>query len=194
MARVHSVPMAQTLPWGAPLTEDDLAAMPEDGHRYELVDGALIVTPSPNLGHQRCVVSLLVLLHGARHPEHEVLVAPFDVRLSRTTVLVPDVLVARRTDLTPARLETAPLLVVEVRSPSTRLYDLGTKRLVYEAAGVPAYWLLDPDAPSLTVLHLDEGRYVEHAVVTGDEPYHAIFPFLVTVVPAHLVDRPDPQR
>ncbi len=72
-------------------------------------------------------------------------------------------------------------------SPSTGRIDLGTKRLAYEAARTPAYWLVDPEAPSLTVLHLDEGRYVEHAVVTGDEPYGATFPFPVTVVPAELV-------
>ena len=187
MARVHSTPMASALPWGAPLTEDDLATMPEDGHRYELLDGALLVTPAPNLDHQRCVVSLCTLLVSALIPEHEVLVAPFDVRLSRITVLEPDVLVARKGDLTEARLEGAPLLAVEVLSPSTRRIDMGSKRLAFEAAGVPAYWLVDPEAPGITVLHLEGGRYVEHAMVTGDEPYEAAFPFPVTVVPAQLV-------
>lgn len=176
------------LPWGAPLTEDDLATMPDDGHRYELLDGALLVTPAPNLRHQRCVASLLVLLHAARHPDHTVLVAPFDVRLSRTTVLEPDVLVARKGDLSPARLEGPPLLAVEVLSPSTRRLDLGAKRLAYEAAAVPAYWLIDPDEPSLTVLELENGRYVEKALVAGDEPFHATFPFPVTVIPARLLD------
>lgn len=176
------------LPWGAPLTEDDLATMPDDGHRYELLDGTLLVTPSPNLGHQRCVGSIFLLLHSARRPEHMVLVAPFDVRLSHITVLVPDVLVARRTDLTPARLEGPPLLAVEVLSPSTHHIDQGAKRLAYEAAGVPAYWLVDPDVPSLTVLELEDGRYVERATVAGDEPFHATVPFPVTVVPAGLLD------
>ncbi|MDQ4091630.1 MAG: Uma2 family endonuclease [Actinomycetota bacterium] len=176
------------LPWGAPLTEDDLATMPEDGHRYELLDGTLLVTPSPNLNHQRCVAGLLVLLHGARRPGFEVLPAPFDVRLSRITVLEPDVLVARRADLTPARLEGPPVLAVEVLSPSTRRIDAGAKRLAYEAAGVPAYWLVDPDVPSLTVLELDAGRYVERATVTGDEAFHAAVPFRVTAVPARLLD------
>ena len=176
------------LPWGAVLTEDDLATMPDDGHRYELIDGTLLVTPAPNEAHQTCVVSLLVLLHGARRPDHKVLVAPFDVRLSHLTVLEPDVLVARRTDVTSARHEGPPLLVVEVLSPSTRRIDLGTKRLAYEAAEVPAYWLVDPEVPSLTVLELDAGRYVERATVTGDEAFHASFPFDVTVVPARLLD------
>ena len=151
------------LPWGAPLTEDYLAAMPEDGHRYELLDGA-------------------------RRPGYEVLAAPFDVRLSRVTVLEPDVLVARQADLTPARLEAPPVLAVEVLSPSTRRIDLGSKRLAYEAAGVPAYWLVDPDVPDLTVLESEAGRYVERATVTGDEAFHATAPFPVAVGPARLLD------
>lgn len=179
--------MALSLSWGAPLTEDDLAACPDDGHRYELVDGVLLVTPAPNLDHQRCVVSLVGLFLEARRPDHTVLVAPFDFRHSPTTVLQPDVLVARRSEVGQARLEHPPLLVVEVLSPSTRLTDLGTKRLAYEAAGVPAYWLVDPDGPSLGVLHLDDGRYVELAMVTGHQRYRATFPFPVTVVPADLV-------
>ncbi len=189
MARVHSGPMATDLAWGAPLTEDDLASMPDDGHRYELVDGTLIVTPAPGLHHQICVTALGALLATVRPPELRVLVAPFDVRLSRRTVLQPDLLVARTGDFDEARLEHAPMLAVEVLSPSTRRIDLGTKRLAFEAAGVAACWLVDPHAPSLTVLELDDqGRYVEKTTVTGDETYHATIPFQVTVVPARLLD------
>ena len=90
--------------------------------------------------------------------------------------------------MAPARLEGPPLLAIEVLSPSTRRIDLGSKRLAYEAAGLPAYWLVDPDVPSLTVLELDAGRYVERATVTGEEPFHATFPFSMTVVPARLLD------
>ena len=180
--------MALDFSWGAPFTEDDLAAMPADGHRYELLDGTLLVTPAPSLNHQLCAGSLFVLLREARQPGQVVLLAPFDVRLSRITVLEPDVLVAWRADLTPARLEGTPLLTVEILSPSTRRIDVSAKRLAYEAAGVPAYWLVDPDIPSLTVLELEDGRYVERATVAGDEPFHATVPFPVTVEPAGLLD------
>lgn len=176
------------LPWGAPLTEEDLRHLPDDGHRYELVDGALLVTPAPGGRHQVCVVRLLALLHASRPPGLTVLVAPYDFRVSASTVLQPDLLVFRSADLGEVALDTAPLLVVEVLSPSTRLTDLGTKRLAYEAAGVPAYWVVDPIRPSLTVLHLRGGRYAEHVTVSGDTPYPATYPFEVTVVPAGLVD------
>jgi Uma2 family endonuclease len=83
-------------------------------------------------------------------------------------------------------LERTPLLLVEVGSRSTRLVDLGTKRLAYEAAGVPEYWLVDPDGPSLTVLRLVDGRYEEAAKVTDDEPYVATYPFPVTIVASRL--------
>ena len=179
--------MALRISRGEPLTDDDLAAMPDDGHRYELVDGALLVTPAPDVRHQVCVAALFMLLHAARDSTHRVLFAPVDVRLSATTILQPDLLVARKSDFTEARLEAAPLLAVEVLSGSTRRIDVGTKRLVFEEAGVPAYWLVDPDGPSLTVLHLEDGRYVERAVVTADAPYQAEFPFPVTVVPARLI-------
>ena len=189
MAHVHFVSMATDLAWGAPLTEDDLATMPDDGHRYELVDGVLIVTPAPGLNHQICVTALGALLATVSPPELRVLVAPFEVRLSRLTILQPDVLVAHKSDFGEDRLEHAPLLAIEVLSPSTRRIDLGTKRLAFEAAGVAAYWLVDPHTPSLIVLELDEqGRYLEKATATGDEAYHATIPFPVTVVPARLLD------
>jgi Uma2 family endonuclease len=179
--------MAIGLPWGVPLTADDLDELPADGHRYELVDGSLLVTPAPNIGHQKCIGALFSVLRAARPPGFTVLFAPFDFRPSMTTLLQPDLLVAPDTDFTPKRIEVAPLLVVEVGSPSTRRIDQGTKRLAYEAAGVAAYWLLDPDEPALTVLHLEGGTYVEHARVAGDEPYVATVPYPVTIVPGSLL-------
>ena len=179
--------MALALQWGAPLTYADLEGMPDDGHRYELVDGVLVVTPAPGKVHQRCAYRLAALLIDAADAEHEVLGAPFDYLVGPTTLLQPDVLVARRVDVGEARLERPPLLVVEVLSPSTRLTDLGTKRLAYEAAGVPAYWLVDPHEASLTVLRLHEGRYGQEAKVVAGERYEASHPFQVTVVPSELV-------
>lgn len=175
------------LPQSRPLTADDLATVPDDGHRYELVDGTLIVTPAPSTRHQRAVARLLKALLDAA-PEHlEVLAAPYDVRLADDTVLQPDVLVCRRADLTEENLPTAPLLAVEVLSPSTRLVDLNLKHGRYEAAGCPSYWVVDPDEPSLRAWDLRDGAYVEIALVTGAEQFSTTLPCAVAVRPGDLV-------
>lgn len=172
----------------SPFTYDDLQGMPADGHRYELLDGALLVTPAPGIPHQMCVGALYELLRRHRRPGDVVLVAPVDYVVSDSTVLQPDVLVARREDLGTASLAATPLLVVEVLSPSTRRFDRTAKRSAYEDAGVPAYWIVDPDGPSLSVLELVDGRYQETAVVAGEESFTASVPFSVPLAPARLLD------
>lgn len=135
-----------------------------------------------------CVGALYVLLRRHRRPGDVVMIAPFDYVISDVTVLEPDVLVARREDLGPANLAATPLLVVEVASPSTRRFDRTAKRLVYQEAGVPAYWLVDPEVPGVTVLELVDGTYEEVAAVGGEESYTASVPFAVPVTPARLLD------
>ncbi|MFD1506389.1 Uma2 family endonuclease [Georgenia yuyongxinii] len=105
------------------------------------------------------------------------------------TVLQPDVLVARRSDLSERDLPAPPVLAVEVLSPSTRLIDLHLKRARYEAAGTPSYWVVDPDEPALTAWELIEGRYVRVAHVAGEETFTATAPFAVDVRPADLISR-----
>lgn len=169
------------------LTWDDLQQLPDDGYRRELVHGQLLVTPSPMMGHQNVVFQLGLLLGNTCPHELKVLPAPCDWKLSPETVFEPDLMVIDRTDYHPAAVFTGtPHVVVEVLSPSTRDTDLSLKRLEYEQAGVPAYWLVDPDAPWLTVLHLVDGAYREVARVEGSGSYQADLPFPVTVVPAHL--------
>ncbi|WP_107771703.1 Uma2 family endonuclease [Nocardioides sediminis] len=175
------------LPQSRPLTADDLAGVPDDGHRYELVDGTLIVTPAPSTRHQRAVARLLKALLEALSEDLEALAAPYDVRLADDTVLQPDVLVCRRADLTELYLPTAPLLAVEVLSPSTRLVDLSLKHGRYEAAGCPSYWVIDPDEPSLRAWELRDRTYVEVAVAVGNEEFLATLPATVTLVPDDLV-------
>ncbi len=151
-----------TLP-ADPFTRSDLDAMPDDGHRYELVDAA-------------CPEDL------------EALFAPFDVVISDDTVMQPDLLVARRTDVTSRDLPRPPLLAVEILSPSTRRIDLTLKRARYEAAGTPSYWVVDPDELTLTAWELADGRYAESAQVTGEETFSTTSPFPVDIVPARLRD------
>lgn len=175
------------LPRGRAFTRADLDAMPDDGNRYELIDGALIVTPAPRHLHQRASVQLTVLLHRLCPDDLELLTAPFDVALAVDTVVQPDLLVARRSDLTERDLPVAPLLAVEILSPSTRRIDLHLKRARYEAAGCPSYWVVDPDAPSLTAWELVDGSYVEVGHVEAEQEYAARRPFDVTIRPADLI-------
>src|SRR4051794_29074029 len=175
------------LPQSRPLTRSDLDALPDDGHRYELIDGVLIVTPAPSWQHQTIVGEIHVLLHAACPAHLQVLLAPFDVVLALNTVVQPDLLVARRSDLTLRDLPTAPVLAVEVLSPSTRLIDLSLKRARYERSGVPAYWVVDPERPSITAFDLCDGVYAETAAVVGEDTFRPTAPYDLEIVPAQLL-------
>jgi Uma2 family endonuclease len=177
-----------TLPRGQALTRRDLEKMPDDGHRYELIDGTLIVTPAPSLRHQLVSSRLQRILTEACPDTHVVLSAPVNMELLDDTVLQPDLLVVPLAQVQREQRQLAATLVVEIVSPSTRLADLTLKRARCEAGGCPAYWVVDPDGPSLTVWELEEGEYVERADVVGDEACDATAPFAVTVVPSRLLD------
>jgi Uma2 family endonuclease len=179
--------VAAGLPFGRPLTIDDLETMPDDGHRYELLDGTLVVSPAPGWSHQDVVGNAYMLLRVACTRGHRVLLAPFEVTFgTRDTELQPDVLVARYGDLTAKNLPAAPVLAVEVRSPSTALVDLHLKKAAYERFGVASYWIIDPERPSLTAYELRGGSYAEVAFVEGDQTAALAYPFPVEVCPADL--------
>lgn len=174
--------------YGEEFTIDDLDRMPDDGHRYELLDGTLIVSPAPAMPHQRVVAVLIHLLEQAC-PEDLVVFPNVNVRLDTKTALEPDLVVARPPGLGGARMTQTPLLVVEILSPDSILRDLNLKKAAYERFGVPSYWVVDPDLarPSLRAFELSGGAYAEVARVTGDEVFHAKQPFEVEVVPSRLV-------
>ena len=180
-----------TLPFGRPLTRADLESMPDDGHRYELIDGVLIVSPGPQLPHQGMVGNLYLALRAACPPHLRVVLAPFAVALAEDTEVQPDLLVAERTQFTRKELPGPPLLAVEVLSPSTRRVDLLLKRDRLQAAGVQCYWLADPDACTVTVLELRDGSYVEVAQIGRDEAVEVTRPFPMRIAPAELVDPDD---
>lgn len=180
-----------------PLTVADLGEMPVDGHRYELLDGVLIVSPAPGWGHQMIVVQLTVVLNAVAAADLDVLVAPFAVRPQgqlplheQVTELQPDVLVARHADFTDRDLPTAPLLAVEVLSPSTRLIDLNLKRAAYERMGTASFWLIDPTTVELWAYELDDdGAHQQIGHVEGEQVFRARRPFPVAVRPADLLRR-----
>ena len=175
---------------GDPFTVDDLEAMPDDGNRYELIDGTLYVSPAPGRRHQKVAYRVYRVLDDACPEEFDVLGAPFAVRISRTMELQPDVLVGREEDFTEKFLPVAPVLAVEVVSPSSRLNDMNNKRAAYQRLGVSAYWVIDPEDAKLTVYELDDmGVYSRVASVKGGEAFEAERPFPVRVVPRELLGR-----
>lgn len=171
-----------------PFTRADLDAMPDDGRRYELIDGALIVTPAPSPRHQMVSGELFTLLRRFCPAHLQVLFAPLDVAMADDTVVEPDLLVAPRDAFSPRDLPQAPLLAVEVLSPSTRRIDLTLKRSRYEEAGSPSYWVVDPLVPELTAWELRDGRYVEVAHVRENGLVELDAPFPVSFDVADLMD------
>jgi len=176
---------------GEPFTVDDLERMPDDGRRYELIDGMLIVSPAANMAHQRVAFLLGMQLEDACPDDLVVFGAAVNVRFSLRSALEPDVVVASVADAEGARvrLTSTPLLVAEVLSPDSVLRDLNLKKAAYERFGIPSYWVVDPDLdrPSLRAFELYDGSYTEVADVTGDDRFSARKPFRVEIVPERLV-------
>ena len=153
------------------LTYDDYLNLPDDGRRYEIIDGELYVNPAPNIRHQPVSRNIFRRLDGWVLPRNlgEVFYAPCDVVLSEIDVLEPDILfisTARLTILTRANVKGAPDLVIEVLSEGTRRYDETTKRKRYEHFGVSEYWLADPENYSFRILRGVGGRFEEIEVGT----------------------------
>lgn len=158
--------------------------MPTATSHYEIADGRLLVTGPQPPAHHAAVLALMVQLKHACPPDLMVAVRSVDFRPTTNTSLRPDLLVCPRT--TTPLLTTAPLLVVEVLSPTTRTTDVVLKRTLYETHGVPSYWLLDPTTQELTVLNLTPTGYTCQAVIQSEESFRTTRPFPITLTPAIL--------
>lgn len=170
------------------MTVPQLHDLPDDGNRYELIDGVLFVTLAPAPRHQQIAAQLSIRLEAARPPDLVVLPAPVAVYVDQKTEVQPDVIVAPFEDFTDKNLPAPPLLAVEVLSPSTAIRDLNIKRNKYERIGVSSYWVIDPLESSLIAFELhDGGRYQMVAMVAGDEPFEATEPFPVRIVVSDLL-------
>jgi Uma2 family endonuclease len=169
-------------------TVELLETLPDDGLRYEIIDGTLIVSPSPVPVHQRAIVRLTVLLVAACPGDHEVFVAPLDWQPDRRTSLEPDLLVVRRDRSGDKNITQTPTLVVEVLSPGSARIDRMIKYSRYAEGGIGQYWIVDPRVPSIQVFNLVDGTYVLLAEAAGEEPCPITGPLPVTVIPADLVN------
>jgi Uma2 family endonuclease len=170
-------------------TLDDLVDFPEDGNRYEIIEGDLLVSPAPAKPHLRVLSRLHRLLN--RHAPDELAVsqnAGVLVAAGKVTYFIPDLIVLRDDvlDGDEAALKPADvLLAVEVLSPGRHATDEVTKRYCYARMGIPQYWIVDPDTVELTVLVLDaDQRYRDAALVRAGERWHTDEPFPIDLDPA----------
>lgn len=146
------------------LTSEEFAKLPQGPPYSQLIDGEVLMTPSPVPNHQRISAKIVSLLQEflSTHPVGEPFHAPLDVVLTDTDTFQPDILFIsnnRKNIITEEKIIGAPDLVIEILSPSTAYYDLVHKKKVYESAGVLEYWIVDPLERFMEVFSLHDGRY-----------------------------------
>ncbi|MFC7587721.1 Uma2 family endonuclease [Nonomuraea antimicrobica] len=150
------------LPGAPPFTVDDLLKFPDDGNRYELFNGSLLVSPAPSLRHQDVIYLLHTILQRAAPSQMRVFTT-VNLRASDKDLFIPDLVVVPIERAKSVRLMLAPddvLLAVEVVSPSTRTRDRATKVAAYAEAGIPLYWRVELDeGPTVYVYELDGESY-----------------------------------
>lgn len=162
-------------PYVVHVTYDDLKRLPDDGRRYEILEGQIYMSPSPTTRHQWTSGRLYLLLArwAAEKAGGKVFYAPMDVLLAYDTVVQPDLIWVSpdRVDvLVKDIIEGAPDLVVEILSPGTSERDRGIKMQVYARHGVREYWLVDTDARTVEMLSHREGTFTRHALVVAGTP------------------------
>jgi Uma2 family endonuclease len=141
------MPSLPTTDW----TVEMLEALPDDGQRYEIIDGELFVTPAPRRSHQRAVLRLSIRLDDylRSRPDIEVLASPADIRVGNRTSVQPDVFVVpiEKGEAAHTWPEVrALLLAIEVLSPGTARVDRHQKRRLYQREAVAEYWVVDLDS------------------------------------------------
>lgn len=158
-----------------PLTRADYEALPEDGKRWEFIEGEVfLMAPAPKRRHQRISANIEYMIQSylENHPIGECYHAPFDVFMSDTSIVQPDIILVRRENadrFSDAGLEGAPDLIVEILSDSTEEIDRGPKRILYAKHGVEEYWIVDQHAERIEVYRLRENANQPQRIYTKTE-------------------------
>ncbi|MBA2396571.1 MAG: Uma2 family endonuclease [Ktedonobacteraceae bacterium] len=155
-------------------TYNDYTAMPDDEKRYQIVDGVLFMSPSPDTRHQDTVGAIFAYLreYALRNKLGKVYIAPLDVELNPKTVVQPDVLLilhAHLERIAAKRIIGAPDLVVEVSSPGTTGFDRRQKQDAYAHAGVPEYWIVNPASHTVELLIVENTAYRSLGIFQGQQ-------------------------
>jgi Uma2 family endonuclease len=155
----HFMVMPATTHW----TVDMVRALPDDGKRYEVIDGELFVTPAPARHHQRAVRELILRLgeYLRAAQSAEILTSPADISAGKRTLVQPDVFVVpRRVGPMPRGWEEVRslILAIEILSPTTARADRHKKRRLYQRERVPEYWIVDLDARLIERWRADDER------------------------------------
>ncbi len=183
-------------------TYDDLRALPDDGKRYEIIEGVLYEVTGPKPPHAIVLIAVIDLLARPVQDAGGIrLAAPIDVFFPGADPVQPDLLVllpGGKARIGADGVVGPPDLVIEVLSPSTRGHDILTKRALYARAGVREYWLVDPLARSIEVLRLVEDGLHHAGIFAGEARVQsAVLPavdFPASAVFARLdALEPDPQ-
>lgn len=179
------------LPSGRPFTIDDLLELPDDGNRYELFNGSLLVGPAPTRVHQRVIYRLQRLLDDALPPEMEP-VQTVNMLVSKKDYYIPDLVILPKDLPDSDGLMFSPkdmLLAVEVGSPSTKLRDEDVKVKAYAKAGIPFYWRVEPDeGPTLYVYELNGDTYGPPTAYKAGTQTTLSKPFPLALDPAQLLE------
>jgi Uma2 family endonuclease len=162
-------------------TVADLDSTPDDGQRYEVINGTLVVTPPPFMPHNRRNTEVGIALYAAAPPDVDVCTTSTAGVQIGSDLLIPDVVAYRRGEYPRNLPVESVLLVVEVTSPSNRSNDTVLKLDRYARAGIPHYWIVDPGW--ITAYELVDGAYrayAEGAAMTVEHP----FPVSVSIQPS----------
>lgn len=169
-------------------SEADLDGLPDDGHRYEIVDGSLLMTPPPSQGHQSIGGNLFMALRLAM-PNGFRALYEIGVRVPGGN-FIPDIVVLRPGSSPNVEWSEAEdvALVVEIASKSTRVTDRTLKAAKYAEAGIPTYWRVDADGTVTIHTGPAADEYTRSSTIRPGDRVLVEQPFPVEVVPADLVE------